>query len=780
MFEKFLQNIFQRKNIDKNISAEKNTENPLSNIVGGQRVSKPQSNYTFSSLLNEYSTVYPDFDTKFIEIIEKLVQTSPDFRLATVNLISLANTPFDVFIEHKNIKDSDTILADLKKKEKKWYNYTGGINALRNDLLMQLCINGALSAEIVPNKELNGVSKIILVPPKNIRFKYNSILDEYKPVQINTGNAFEIYLNTTTYKYYTLQRIGEAPYAVIPYLASLDNVVIEKDMINNLREITKNFGLLGFLEVLITAPKQKTLKNGYQNTNGKDETETEYLRRLQSHIDAADVQMKKGLSNGYLIGVEGQHKFDMKSTTANVSGADSLVRINTEFKHAGLQQSPFLLGRNYSTTETLGNVILTIFTSQIQNYQQVVDTFLSDVYKLELELNGYENVIITVESKKPLTNDEYKDQQAFSLKIDNYEKLYKNGVISQEEKARSLGYSKADQKIPRQDVKIDSKQAQTSQNSIENKFSKYVPFFYDNESKHKQTANFAKGDKVLNSYIDEYISETTDNYDEAVNSVLNQIANDLKSVTTIFTIVELQDKIISTLLTTWESAFINSQIAISKKNIESAYSVFRNDKSIFPDANNIPESVFNQMDLRTIEYMKQNDYVYLGKFITEPQTKERITNFIKDTYLEKGYDLRSKKGIDLFIKEFGTVLDLQKWKIDQIISTTMSRMRFQSGLSYMNQAGVQYYERVSIADKLRCPYCQHLSGKKFSVKTSLNRVNESVTKDVEDISTINPFVSSVFKDIKYFETLNNVEIQENGVESVPSHCHCRCSIIAIM
>ena len=744
-------------------------------IVGGERVSEATGvTTTLGSLIREQMISTKDSIIEFAGVIEYLCKFNPDFSLALENIVSLASTKFDVVVEEGDTKTSGNTLSELKQAQNNWYKYSGGVDSMRDDICTQLVINGCASFEMIPNESLDGIKKIALVPPSTIRFKYDSVTDEYVPYQIGVRGNY-IKLNPETYRYYAHRRMGEVPYATPPFLAALDNVVIEKNMMDNMREIIKNLGVMGFMEVLLTAPQRNLGRQG-----GVAETETEYKFRLQNLLAEAKVEIQKGMSNGYLIGFKGLHEFEMKATTANVEGAASLIQNNNEMKMAGLHQSPFLLGRNYSTTETLGKVVLAILSAQVQSFQRLIDKSLADMYMLHLELKGFKNNQITVVSGKPLTNDENKEQLTFSSKIDNYEKLYQQGIISQEQKAQALGYSSAylEGALGNNEENIVDVEYIKEDDEFIQYYNNYKEFEYEDQNDFDKQLSFAEGNDSLVAALKEYSSATNINYDKALDKVMKSLGKALEQET-ILTSDNILGKIFYTLYGRWETDFTLPQIKIIKKHITDAYKIFRSDKGIFgATSKKIPDSVFSTIDARTIEYMKTLDRVYLGKFISDEGTTRKITGFVKETYLEKGYDLRSKASIDRFTKKFKGVLKGEAWKIDQVLSTTVSRMRYQAGIHYLQQAKVTKYIRRSIGDRLRCGYCEILDSKTYSVTKTVESINKVLNNDVEDIEQIQPFVTSVYKDFNDLKGLTVSEIQDKEIEGVPSHPHCRCTIVA--
>lgn len=754
-------------------------------IEGGNRQSQNQG-VTLGSVMSQYYGVEPDFPRKIGAVIARLCMYNADFSLALENIVTLSNTEFD--LEFEGVSDKQT--KQVLQNQKYWYS-NGGINGLRNDLFTQLVVHGVISAEIIPSNSLKDVYRVVLVAPETIVFKRSSETGEYEPWQNINGKSIK--LNTATYKYTAFRRFSEKPYGVPLYLAALESVVIERSMAANMTEIIRKLGILGFMEVLLEQPGKLTVQNG-----GRNETDSQYASRMQGILSDAKVAMENGISNGFLIGFKGKHEFDMKDTTANVAGAESLIRLNTETKHTGLKQNPFLLGKNYSTTETLANVILTILAAQVKNYQGIIDSFLEQVYELDLELSGAKNYTVTIASVRPLITDQSKEQTTFSTKIDNYDKLYKQGVISQEQRAQALDYETPFLPKPLEDTDSDNSIDVNADDEvleknhkvgIEQLYSKYTEYDYDTEysnsvESYAKIMSFEAGDELLNERLEKYLFDTKTNYNKALRDVMRQLGESLgKSLDRgdVLSAEAVLNKAYYTLYTAWGEKFITPQFPITSKNVENSYKLFRKDKGVFgADAEKIPNAIFNTIDFRTIEYMKEMDDVYLGKFITDASTRKKVNEFIRKEYLEGGKELGSKSAIDKFTKEFGTLLKGEDWKIDQIVSTTISRMRYGASLQYMDQAEITKYIRVSIGDRLRCGYCAELDGKKFILQDSLDTFNSAINGGVEQVGTMNPFVTKIYPRFQDMAGVSVKDLQANGAEVVPSHPRCRCTVVAVL
>jgi len=189
--------------------------------VSGGRSSVPEGDTSILDLLlGEVSLITPEFQIELIKIIQHLCIYNPDVSFALDNIVQLANTPYDISF-NDGLPDTQVteMKAELNRVQNNWYAYSGGIQCLRNDILAQIAISGALSSEMVPEDNLTGIKKVVLVTPANIRFAYDPKQDMHMPFQQLTKLGRKISnpslniqgltpLNTNTYKYYALRRFS--------------------------------------------------------------------------------------------------------------------------------------------------------------------------------------------------------------------------------------------------------------------------------------------------------------------------------------------------------------------------------------------------------------------------------------------------------------------------------------------------------------------------------------------------------------------------------------------
>ena len=772
--------------------------------TNGGRSSEPENGISILEFVNELAMVEPDVARYIYDALENLAVYNADLSYAVDNIVQLGSTNFETYFDD-SVPDevAKEMKLLLKGKFKNWYTHSEGIVSLVNDLLVQLAITGALSAEKVIREDLGGVKQVVLVSPKNIKFLYNIEEDRYVPYQvvnklysnaILSSNLKE--LNEETYKYMALRRVNSKPYAVPPFLSALENMIIERDMLCNFRNVVKKLGVFGFLNVLITPPKK--LPN---------ETDDEFFKRSEKYLTQIQPQIDKGLGNGYVIGFDGVHNFNMQGTTQDASGAKMLFDMNSVLKMAGLKQDPLMFGRNFNTTETLGRVILAKMGTQVVNYQKIVASFLSDLFYTELWLAGYKLKYVEVEFEKPMIGDEVRDAQADTAKIDNAIKLYNQGIISQEQLAQEVGYEVPDEKEPRQTntqdpaTKVDPKKkkedvtdpnttAANIKQAIENyrvELGGHTPEFPYMEGCSCETHAMSLSDDgniddAVNRFIKAYLGDIKGRYSKSVKAITKIIAKELSKIGQGASLEMVQDSILYHLYRNWNATFTSGASKDINKWISTAYDTFRKDKGIFgTKAGEVPKGTYSTVDFRAIQYYKDNDKFYLGKFITDDDLKKKITAYIKDKYILNNMPIgNNEDAIADFKDEFGDILEGQDWKLRRIIDTTVSKMRNTAAVNYFGQAQVEEYEIVGVNDRLQCPYCASLQGKRFSVSRAIGSVDSLVQSDPQFVRQESPFLTSLFKKPEDMAALTGEQLQDKGWHLVPAHPACRDTIVAVL
>lgn len=405
--------------------------------------------------------IKPEYIFEVIPIIRKLTMSNPDVSQAFKNLVYLGNTGHKIdFGPDINPNLVSKMKKHLKDKGKEWGSGTAGIDGLVSKMFAQVAISGAVSVEQIVNTKLTGLDNVVMVNPEYVRFKYKS--GRYWPMQkipdengiLNrrkTVGKSHIKLNPNTFIYYGILGDQDMPYGIPPYLASLSSLETQNFIMDNIKFIVEQVGLMGFLQVMIQKPEQDVAKG---------ETDEKYKARLDTYLDEAVTRVQKGLRNGVNVGFLEETEFKFHSPTKNAGGVADVFREHEMQILSALNMDGALMGRDYTSGFEAVGIIFMKMLSEFVTIQNLISAALERIYTTELTLAGYKFDDLSVEFKRSTLMDELKLQQGKEIAIRNANHLYNMGIINQNQAAEYTGYPKPDQPEPRVQMDLAGGQKQ--------------------------------------------------------------------------------------------------------------------------------------------------------------------------------------------------------------------------------------------------------------------------------------------------------------------------------
>jgi hypothetical protein len=404
-----------------------------------ERISEmPRSSAGILELKDKLNIFKPEFSFEMIPIIRKLVKLNPNLGQALDNIVQLGNTGHDiVFDSGVSVKEVDNMNRWLNDRKHTWCEGQAGMDGVVNRMISQLMISGATATEWVPRRDLKGIHSIVFINPETIRWGFDRRSQKWIPYQKveNSLNKELIKLNPLTFRYYALNGDEDTPYGFPPYLAALEAVSMQMTMLDNIKFIVGQLGLLGFLHALIQKPEQQA-----------NESISAYTQRLEKFLTETRDSLAKGFRQGILVGYKDDTEFDFHSTTRNLDGMSELYQLNELNFASGAKMDAAMWGRGYATSETQINVVFSKLLAQLKNIQNILKANLEFGYTLELRMAGYNFNNLTVVFNPSTAVDKLKEQQAEEYKLRNSLILYYSGIISLDEFARRHGYEAPDQK----------------------------------------------------------------------------------------------------------------------------------------------------------------------------------------------------------------------------------------------------------------------------------------------------------------------------------------------
>jgi hypothetical protein len=183
--------------------------------------------------------------------------------------------------------------------------------------------------------------------------------------------------------------------------------------------------------------------------------------------------------------------------------------------------------------------------------------------------------------------------------------------------------------------------------------------------------------------------------------------------------------------------------------------------------------------MRALNFFRQIDQLYLGRFITDTDTRRRITNWLKEEYLAGTMPIgRGSEGIAVFKAKFETRLNDEDWKIRRVIDTSVNRMRNTGSIMYMEQAQIKAYQIQGVPDDLQCDWCRAVQGKTFTVQAAVQRQLQIFGAPPDALPNLSPFLTSAAP-ASDISQKTGTELQAMGFDMPPFHPHCRDTIIAV-
>lgn len=765
-----------------------NQNTSLPPLGGRTSVTEAANLYTSLKNLMKPPVLIP---SEYIEAMEFLSIWNPDFSHAVANLVELGVTPHEIKINGASESLSKKAIQHIKDNRDKWYSNGDGFNGLLMDLFRQVVCTGAVSAERIPKSKplLSGIDSIVLVSPATIEFLYDSLTYKFRPYQkpknsigadLNTMGLVE--LSDIQYVYIGMQRVNDNPEAIPPLLSALKNSNINDDIISQLSFIAKKYGILGLLSMLVAPP---ALMDGESYT---DET---YMNRAIENLSRYRAEIEKGFKNGILLGYKDNHEFKVESSVHGGQGVKEVFNVNDTQFISGLKTDPTLLGRDAKTSEAFAKVSFKILRSRIKSFQDVVANFIANTYLFELQMAGFPISSLSVEFESVDMEDKLAKENAEGKKIENVLKKLDSGIISPDAAAQELGYEKAfnpnikkpsENQTPLKLINFNFEKKQIERLEVKRKCRLKTFDYFSNEKAGCTSfsdGGFTFNDDSMQGLFSDYTGDVSEQYSNVIESAAGDMAESLTALNAQLTEVELFTKVMYHVLLAFETGY-NIKGFINKY-IDKGYNKFRKDKKVLNGKKDVKAAVLTLPDLRALNYFKESDKLYLGKFITDPDTVERLTKFIKDEYLMNGGAItHNPEAIQRFRASLVKHLTAENWKIDRVIATTVNRMRAYGAISYMAQENVEWFEIRGVNDKKQCAYCSDMQGRRFSVSMAFEKISHIVEGDPSNISDETPFITSVFKTASGMQGLSDIEIQNKGVSTPPYHPFCRDVVLAVI
>jgi len=383
------------------------------------------------SLSKAYERLPMELPFEIYDYVELVALYNPDYSQSVNNAVTLANPGYNIVIEDITNRKGRKLSEKLENKGKNINKREGGLPGIVKKLLWQAGVYGAMCGEWVLDSDLKDVNRFAFLNPKNIRFFWDEDAADWWPYQkINSWDLLDqektkleqqqyLKLNQTTFYYQSIFSVNNSPYGIPPFFAALENISIQRDMVDSLKNIVRKMGLLGIIQMVIERMPKLA-----------DETQAEYEGRMVSFLSSYQTVLNNMMATG---GIAHFDDVDVKNLAIaeRAYGADTIFKLNEEQIFSGLHSLPSVQGRSYSTTETYANVSYDMILRNAGYFTQAVKYIMEAGIDLMTMVWGIAPVSVKVKFKENKTLQRLQNAQAEAVEYKTNVAMWRDGIIDQ-------------------------------------------------------------------------------------------------------------------------------------------------------------------------------------------------------------------------------------------------------------------------------------------------------------------------------------------------------------
>jgi hypothetical protein len=433
------------KNILSSRLASSNSDDTSARInvddFGGARTSVPTqvSNGVMPTILPRIARAQLGLDENrfnsygIFDLIDILIDAHPDVSYALWNFLRIGNSGYSIHV-HKLGTNEPYVLGEriiakfidsLKIPNINRFEKSRSIDKLINYLLLSVIIRGAAAFEMVLTPDKSDVAFIAPVDPQTITFKFEN--NRFVPYQKNGSISLDI----PTFFYEGLDELIDNPYGRSPFLAALNIVLFQLQVLNDIKAVVHNQGYPRFD---ITILEQVLLNRMPVSIRNNEEKKQKWLNDRLNEI----INMYKSLDPDDSFVHYDSVKIDMvggKGGGGALIDPEKLMSAIDNLVMAGLKTLSTIMGRrSRGQTESYAKMEVKLYLKSVEAVQSVVATLMSRALTLYLNIRGKQGI---VEFKfNPVdTRTELEKAQFEQIALYNYAFMRDQGWITQDEAA---------------------------------------------------------------------------------------------------------------------------------------------------------------------------------------------------------------------------------------------------------------------------------------------------------------------------------------------------------
>lgn len=328
---------------------------------------------------------YTDADT----LLKQLSKMDPDVSAGIWNFLRLLDSGFRAIALDKNLEPSAKFQTKLdqmifrmsgKYDYKNWDALRLNISQVANQLAKYILLRGGAGLEVVLGKDKR-LYKMIVIDPITVSFKQPS-KGVFVPFQKNSLNDEEISLAIPTFFWGILDPDADSPYETPPFLPALQAVLFNMSVMQDLQRIVKR---VAFPRLTIKIIEATLRKYAPAHIQFDEALMANWMNEQRASIGNALSNLAPEDAAVFFDSIDVNTLETKNNATVDYK---PLIQVIDQRVITGLKSLPTILGRQFSSSQTLSGVEALLYAKSVKCVQDVVISILEKAITLSMQLEG--------------------------------------------------------------------------------------------------------------------------------------------------------------------------------------------------------------------------------------------------------------------------------------------------------------------------------------------------------------------------------------------------------
>ncbi|MBZ0254909.1 phage portal protein [bacterium] len=311
-------------------------------------------------------------------LLRSLRDYIPDVSAGVWAWVRLCSTPMSRELskgDEEQAAQAERILSELDERIFGGHrDQEPGVEALMRALFLSAFTYGAFCGEVVLTPDRRRIEQFIVIDPATIRFRLDAETRRYLPYQLQSSGE-QVALNPASFFYYGLDTDGLSPYGRSPLLALPLAVKLQQQMLQDMAKAQHNAGYPTFHFKIKAAPQER------------GESPADYNKRLAQAMNDLRNEVSNKRPDSNLLTYDNVDIEYIGPNGRSQQWTESLQAIGEQVVSA-LHLAPFMIGRNWGSTESWGSAQYQLIVNNARSVQNGAKRLADWLMNLELALNG--------------------------------------------------------------------------------------------------------------------------------------------------------------------------------------------------------------------------------------------------------------------------------------------------------------------------------------------------------------------------------------------------------